>query len=178
MTLTERLTNSIRNIPDFPEKGINFKDIMPIFTDYELVADTVEALADEMKNLQVDAICAIESRGFLLGPMVAAYMKVPFIPIRKEGKLPGDTINYAYTLEYGKAVIEVQTGAIENGMRVAIHDDLLATGGTAKAAAELVEMHQAKVSAFAFLVELSFLKGRELLQPYSDNIVTLTNFDK
>lgn len=178
MTLTERLDASIRTIHDFPRKGIAFKDIMPIFMDVELVKDTIAAFSDEMKNLPVDAICAIESRGFLMGAMLAAEINVPFIPIRKEGKLPGDTINYAYNLEYGSAVVEVQTGAIEKGMHVMIHDDLLATGGTAKAAAELVEMHQANVSAFSFLVELSFLEGRKLLKPYSDNIVTMVNYDK
>lgn len=177
MTLKERLSGSIRTIPDFPKKGINFKDIMPIFTDVKLVNDTVEAIAGELENVQVDAICAIESRGFLMGTMLAATMKVPFIPIRKEGKLPGDTINYAYNLEYGKAVVEVQTGAIESGMKVVIHDDLLATGGTAKAAAELVDMHNAGISAFAFLVELSFLNGRNILKPYSNNIVTMVNYD-
>jgi adenine phosphoribosyltransferase len=177
MTLNERLTDSIRTIPDFPKKGINFKDIMPIFRDVVLVQDSVEAFADELKNLQVDAICAIESRGFLMGTMLAAHMEIPFIPIRKEGKLPGDTINYAYNLEYGTAVVEVQTGAIESDMRVVIHDDLLATGGTAKAAAELIHMHNAKVSAFAFLVELTFLGGKQIIEPYSNNIVTMVEYD-
>ena len=176
MNLEERIKNAIRNIPDFPKKGIDFKDIMPVFRDVELVDDIVVRFSELLGEIKVDAICAIESRGFLLGTLLAQQMKVPFIPIRKEGTLPGDTINYAYKLEYGTAVVEVQTGAIESGMNVLVHDDLLATGGTAKAAAELVRMHQAKVSAFAFLVELSFLDGHELLKPYCENIVSLMKY--
>ena len=174
--LTERIKNKIRNIPDFPKPGISFKDVMPVLTDPQLCRDIVDAFADYAREKKIDQICAIESRGFLFGTLLAQKLEVPFIPIRKEGKLPGDTLAYTYNLEYGSAVVEVQRGAIHEGANVLIHDDLLATGGTAVAAAELIRSHKAHVSAFTFLVILDFLHGREKLKHYSDAIFGLVHY--
>ncbi len=176
MRLEDRLRSRIREIPDFPRKGISFKDIMPVFKDVELLDDTMEEFRSRLSHHAIDAVCGIESRGFLLGILIAHALKVPFVPIRKEGKLPGDTIAFAYSLEYGKAVIEMQKDALEKGMQVLIHDDLLATGGTAAAAASLVEMQGARVSAFAFLVELLFLEGRKTLHHYTNDIITFVQY--
>lgn len=174
--ISQRINEAIRNIPDFPKPGINFKDIMPVLADPILVNDIVDAFIVQLKGIEIDCICAIESRGFLFGPMIASKMKIPFIPIRKEGKLPGDTLAFTYNLEYGSAVMEVQRGAIKEGSKVLIHDDLLATGGTAIAAAELVRSQKADIAAYNFLVILDFLHGREKLKHYSDNIFGLIHY--
>jgi len=129
-----------------------------------------------LRNVQVDAILGVESRGFLFGYMLALQLNVPFVPVRKSGKLPWKTIGAEYALEYGTAKIEMHADALRPGMKVVIHDDLLATGGTAAAAAKITQMMKAEVSAFAFVVELGFLNGREAISPYSAQIESLVIF--
>ncbi|MCX6311863.1 MAG: adenine phosphoribosyltransferase [Bacteroidetes bacterium] len=172
----DTIREAIRNVPDFPKPGILFKDITPLLKDPVLGRKIIAEFMERLKSIPVDAIIGVESRGFLFGYMLAVEMNVPFIPIRKSGKLPWKTIGTDYALEYGTARIEMHEDAVEAGMNVVIHDDLLATGGTAAAAAKLVEMKNAKVSAFAFVVELDFLQGRKPLKQYSENIVSLVNY--
>ena len=172
----DTIREAILNVPDFPKPGILFKDITPLLKDPVLGRKIIAEFMERLKSIPVDAIIGVESRGFLFGYMLAVEMNVPFIPIRKSGKLPWKTIGTDYALEYGTARIEMHEDAVEAGMNVVIHDDLLATGGTAAAAAKLVEMKNAKVSAFAFVVELDFLQGRKPLKQYSENIVSLVNY--
>jgi len=176
MSLEERLKKTIRDIPDFPKPGILFKDITPILEDAVLSADIVDFFADHFNNLGVDAIVGVESRGFLFGMPIAIKMGKPFITVRKKGKLPYKTVSYKYDLEYGSAEVEMHVDSIKPGWKVVIHDDLLATGGTATAAAELVKMQHAEVFAFAFLVELSFLDGQSKLNKYTDKIINLVSY--
>lgn len=167
------IRNAIRLVPDFPKQGILFKDITPLLQDPKIGQLIVDEFARQFAGKQIDAIAGIESRGFLFGYALALKMGVPFVPIRKSGKLPWKTVGIDYDLEYGTARIEMHEDAIEAGMNVMIHDDLLATGGTAAAAAQLVQSQNAKVAAFTFVVELDFLKGRENITQYSENIVSL-----
>lgn len=167
------IRNAIRLVPDFPKQGILFKDITPLLQDPKIGHLIVDEFAQQFSDQQIDAIAGIESRGFLFGYALALKMGVPFVPIRKSGKLPWKTVGIDYDLEYGTARIEMHEDAINAGMNVMIHDDLLATGGTAAAAAQLIELQSAKVAAFSFVVELDFLKGRNVLKQYSDNIVSL-----
>jgi adenine phosphoribosyltransferase len=176
MDLNTRIRTAIRDVADFPKPGILFKDITPILSDYVLCKDIVDGFYDSIKNKKVDGVIGIESRGFLFGMMLAQKFGVPFIPVRKKGKLPYRTVYYEYTLEYGSATIEAHTDSILPGSSILIHDDLLATGGTAAAAAELVKMQGASVSGFAFLVGLDFLNGKEKLLKYSNNIFSLVNY--
>ncbi|UPT65254.1 MAG: adenine phosphoribosyltransferase [Sphingobacteriales bacterium JAD_PAG50586_3] len=174
--IEERLKDAIRDVADFPKPGIMFKDITPILTDNTLCDDIVEETIKRLQGTKIDAIAGIESRGFLFGFLIAQKLRVPFIPVRKAGKLPYDTIAYTYNLEYGTATIEVHTDAIKAGDNVLIHDDLLATGGTAIAAAELVKQLGGNVAGYSFIVELEFLNGRDSLVQYSDNVVSLVGF--
>lgn len=167
------IRNAIRLVPDFPKQGILFKDITPLLHDPKIGKLIVDEFARRFEQAQIDAIAGIESRGFLFGYALALKMGVPFVPIRKSGKLPWKTVGIDYDLEYGTARIEMHEDAIEAGMNVMIHDDLLATGGTAAAAAQLVRSQNANIAAFSFVVELDFLKGREVLKQYSENIVSL-----
>ena len=162
-TLEERLRKTIRIIPDFPKPGIQFKDITPILLDPVLVRDCVEALAEPFQNKQVTHVVGVESRGFLLGPMIAQKLQVPFVIVRKEGKLPYKTVSVSYQLEYGYATIEMHSDVLKAMDRVLIHDDLIALGGTAGAAAQLVQQLGGEVVGFAFIIELVHLKGREKL---------------
>lgn len=157
------IKKAIRDIPDFPKPGILFKDITPVFLDPDLCTRILEGFAAQLAEGEIDAIVGIESRGFLFGLALATRMRKPFVLIRKAGKLPGKTIRYAYKLEYGEAEIEIHEEAIQPGWKVLVHDDLLATGGTASAAAELCEQVGATVKGFSFLVDLSFLNGKALL---------------
>jgi adenine phosphoribosyltransferase len=170
MSIQERLKTSIRDVADFPKPGILFKDISTIMLDAELSQDVLNHLVETYKDEQLDAIAGIESRGFLFGFPLAIKLGLPFILIRKEGKLPYNKIKHAYDLEYGSAVIEMHSDAVQANQRVLIHDDLLATGGSAGAAAELIQKSGAEVAGFSFLVELSFLEGQEKLKQYSTNI--------
>ena len=125
---------------------------------------------------KVDAVCAIESRGFFLGILIAQKLNIPLFPVRKKGKLPAETKSFTYDLEYGSATLEIHTGVIKPNWNVMVHDDLLATGGTAMAAAELVKMEGGNVAGFSFIAELDFLNGREKIAPYSKNIISAINF--
>jgi adenine phosphoribosyltransferase len=164
--MSEELKTLIRNIPDFPKKGIVFRDITTLLSAGPEFAGVVDRLADECSKKDPQAILAMESRGFILGGALSYRLELPFIPARKPGKLPWKTENEDYELEYGKATLEVHTDALTPGQRVVIVDDLLATGGTALAAAKLVEKLGGKVSGFVFLIELEFLRGRERLKSY------------
>lgn len=175
-TLEQRIRQSIRSIPDFPKPGILFKDITPIFLDPELCKDIINDFVDQIRPMEIDVLCAVESRGFLFGPGIAQKLNIPFVPIRKKGKLPGDTIEFTYELEYGSATVEVHNDAIIAGQRVFIHDDLLATGGTAMAGAELIKMLNGEVAGFGFLVHLGFLNGEERLKGYSSKIISLVDY--
>ncbi len=161
--LIKKLEETIENIPDFPIPGIQFKDISPIFLDPKLYEDVIADLAAFSKG-KIDAVCGIESRGYLFGIAIAVALEVPFILIRKAGKLPPPIISESYDLEYGSAIIETREGQIKKGQRILIHDDLLATGGTTEAAAKLVEKQGATVSQFSFLIGLKGLKGDEKLK--------------
>lgn len=176
MELENRLKETIRDVHDFPKEGIVFKDITTILLDAQLSKDVVEELYLKYKNQNIDAVAGIESRGFLFGFPLAMRLGVPFIMIRKQGKLPYKKISHAYELEYGHATIEMHTDVISEGQRILIHDDLLATGGSAQAAAELVTKSGGTVAGFDFLVELEFLNGKSKLKSYSDNIRTLVRY--
>jgi adenine phosphoribosyltransferase len=175
-SLKERVSKAIRDIPDFPKPGILFKDITPILEDPQLTADVTKGLIEPFKQLKVNAVLGIESRGFFWGLLMAQALNVPFIPVRKEGKLPYKTLKHEYELEYGSAVIEVHEDAIQAGSKVLIHDDLLATGGTAEAAAKLVEKREAEVVGFSFLVILNFLKGADVLKPINPKIHSVIEY--
>jgi len=173
MSLEEKIMNAIRDVVDFPKEGIVFKDITPIMMDHILSNEIVDALYEQYKDQGIDIVAGIESRGFLFGYPLAMKLGLPFVLIRKKGKLPYDKISYDYDLEYGSATIEMHTDAIGNKQRVLIHDDLLATGGSANAAGQLIEKSGGEVAAFNFLVSLDFLNGEEKLKGFSNNI---TNF--
>jgi adenine phosphoribosyltransferase len=162
----EQLRALIREIPDFPETGILFKDITPLMADSRALGLAVDELARLAEPLEVDCVIAAEARGFLLGPALALRLGAGFVLARKPGKLPYETVRAKYELEYGSNELELHTDAIERGARVLVHDDLLATGGTARALCELVEMVGAEVAGCGFLVELASLKGRERLAPH------------
>ncbi len=174
--IRDKLDRIIREIPDFPKEGINFKDITPLLLDKNISDDIVDAFIDSVKDLKVDAIVGIESRGFLFGFLLANKMGIPFIPIRKVGKLPGNTLKYKYELEYGEAEVEIHVNDVQKGWNILIHDDLLATGGTACAAAELINQLNANIVAFTFIVSLHALNGEKRLQQYTDNIISLIDY--
>lgn len=175
MSLETQIRSSIRDIPNFPKPGIVFKDITPLFYDQGLCSDIVDAFIDRMKE-KPDAILGIESRGFLFGFLTANKLGVPFVLVRKAGKLPHKTIRIDYNLEYGSAAIEIHEEALKKGWNVVIHDDLLATGGTAEAAARLVEKAGANVKGFDFVVGLDFLEGRTKLVKHTNNITCLVQY--
>jgi adenine phosphoribosyltransferase len=160
------LAAHIRDIPDFPKPGILFKDITPLLLDPEALSQAVTQISDWARPLDVDYVVAAEARGFILGGAVARELGVGFVPARKPGKLPHDTVSAEYILEYGVDALEMHADALADGARVLLHDDLLATGGTAQALAELIESAGATIAGCAFLVELAFLDGRERLQGY------------
>ena len=174
-----RLDHTIRNVPDFPKPGIMFKDITPIFLDAKLCDEIAENIINNFlhNHGKIDAVCAIESRGFFIGILIANKLGVPLFPVRKKGKLPAKTKEFTYDLEYGSATLEIHTDVVKPGWNVMIHDDILATGGTAMAAAELVKSEGGNVAGFTFIATLEFLKGRERIAPYSGNIVTAIQFE-
>lgn len=174
--LKQKLINIIRDVADFPKPGILFKDITPILHNQELCTEITNEFAKQFENKKIDAIIGIESRGFLFGFMLANKLNVPFILVRKAGKLPYKTIAHEYDLEYGSAKVEMHVDEIKEGWNVLIHDDLLATGGTAEAAAKLIQMQKGTVAGFAFVVELDFLNGKEKLKTYNETIVSLVNY--
>lgn len=176
MTVKQRVEDAIRDIPDFPKPGILFKDITPIMQEPQLCIDIVEEIKNQFKNDPIEGVAGIESRGFLIGMPLAMALDVPFILIRKKGKLPYKTVSHKYDLEYGSAEIEMHIDAVDKNQNVLIHDDLLATGGSAAAAAELIEKQGANVLGFNFLVELSFLNGREAIKSFSERITNVVNY--
>ncbi|MEO1051606.1 MAG: adenine phosphoribosyltransferase [Bacteroidota bacterium] len=176
MLLAEKIKDRIRDVKDFPKEGIIFKDITPVLADPELNNEIVKAMADAFSANGIGGIAGVESRGFIFGMALAREMDVPFIPIRKSGKLPYEVISYEYDLEYGSSKMEMHIDAVSPGQKVLIHDDLLATGGTAAAAAELIGKLKGEVLGFSFVVDLTFLNGRDRLVPYSNNIHTLVEY--
>ena len=176
MDLQERVRNAVRDIPDFPKPGILFKDITPILIDARLCHDITDSLYNHFQSQKIDGIAGVESRGFLFGMLLAQKFNIPFIPIRKKGKLPHKTIAFEYELEYGMATIEMHADAVSNGHNILIHDDLLATGGTASAAGSLITMRGGNIAGFAFIIGLSFLDGKQILKKHTDNIFTLVEY--
>jgi adenine phosphoribosyltransferase len=176
MNFHERLQKAIHDVPDFPEPGITFKDITGIWHDPELVRECVKRLADPFKGKDITKIIGIESRGFLMGPMLAQELNCSFVTVRKKGKLPRETLNVSYELEYGNATIEAHQDAIEADDKVLIHDDLLATGGTAAAAAHLTSLLGGKTVGFCFIIRLLSLQGTKKLTSFSPNIITLLDY--
>ncbi|MGZ3757810.1 MAG: adenine phosphoribosyltransferase [Mucilaginibacter sp.] len=174
--IAQQIKSAVRDIPDFPKPGIVFKDITPILKDPKLCENIVDAFVDQLKGIRIDVIAGVESRGFLFGLTLATRLGVPFIPVRKAGKLPYTIRQKAYKLEYGTAVIEMHTDAFEPGQHILIHDDLLATGGTVTAASELIKEMGGIVAGFSFVVGLGFLNGRERIKPISDNIIILADY--
>jgi adenine phosphoribosyltransferase len=156
----------VRDIPDFPKPGIVFKDITPVLASPEGLDAAVRGLADLVRGLDVDVVVGAEARGFLLGPALALALNAGFVLARKPGKLPHETVSAEYVLEYGVDALELHSDAVAAGARVLVHDDLLATGGTAKALCSLVEQLEGDVVGCAFLIELAFLHGREALAGY------------
>jgi adenine phosphoribosyltransferase len=169
------LRSLIREIPDFPRPGISFKDITPLMADPRALSQAVAALAQSARELQVDCVIAAEARGFLLGPALALELGAGFALARKPGKLPHETVAVDYELEYRRGTLELHRDALAPGARVLVHDDLLATGGTAAALCELSEGVGAVVAGCGFLVELAFLKGRDRLAPH--DVHALVTYD-
>lgn len=160
------LKNYIRDVPDFPQPGILFRDITPLLKDASALKQVIDRFTAEFRGSKLDAIVSIESRGFLFGAPVAYNLGLPLVPVRKPGKLPAQRMSVEYSLEYGTGQLDIHQDGLSSGDRVVIMDDLLATGGTAMAGAKLVELLGASVECFAFLVELKFLEGRERLRNY------------
>lgn len=169
------LKNYIRDIKDFPKQGIVFRDITTLLKDPISLKATLEQLLEQIDGLKVNKIVGIESRGFMFGTMLAESLGVGFVPVRKPGKLPAETISETYDLEYGQDKIEIHKDAIQSGDVVLLHDDLLATGGTAKAAINLIEKCGGKVVQLLFIMELSFLNGRKKLEGY--DVRSLIQYD-
>lgn len=172
----EDLEGYIRAVPDFPKPGILFRDITPLLGNAAARQIVLDQLEEQTKDLGLDAVAGIESRGFLFGMALADRLKIPFVPVRKIGKLPHDKIKYSYELEYGSATLEMHTDAIKMGDRVLIHDDLLATGGTAEAAAHLINRLEGEIAGFSFIIALNFLNGKEVLKSYKGEILTLIEY--
>jgi adenine phosphoribosyltransferase len=164
--MAQELRKYIREVQDFPKKGISFKDITTLLKEPEAIETTLRLLLGFAKDLNISKVVGIESRGFIFGAMLAEKLKVGFVPIRKPGKLPAETESITYALEYGTDTIQIHKDAIKIGERVLLHDDLLATGGTAQAAAKLLETLGGEVVQISFVVELTALKGREQLKNY------------
>lgn len=160
------LEKAIRTIPDFPKPGIQFKDITPVLADARLFAKSIDLLTEGFAPGTVDAIVGIDARGFIFAAAAALKLHAGFIPVRKTGKLPYSTFEQSYQLEYGTNTIAIHTDAVKRNSRILLIDDLLATGGTAQAAAQLVDKLGAKILQISFLIELSFLKGRDKLHPF------------
>src|SRR6201993_2916195 len=172
----EPLKKLIREVPDFPKKGILFYDITTLLKDKLGFATLIDALSEHYLEKEVDLVLGMEARGFIFGPALAYRLNAGFVPVRKPGKLPAATARVEYDLEYGSNILEVHKDAIEKGQRVLIVDDLLATGGTAQATAKLATSLGAQIAGLGFVVELDFLKGRDKLKPY--DVFSLLHYDK
>ncbi len=175
MSIEQHIRQTIRDVPDFPKPGIMFKDITPIFYDQNLCSQIANEVISRLTT-KPDAVVGVESRGFLFGFLIANKLNIPFVLARKPGKLPYKTVSFEYDLEYGSAKIEMHEDALQKGWNVLVHDDLLATGGTAAAAAQLINKLGAKVVGFNFIVGLQFLNGEEKLKNYSNNITCLVQY--
>jgi len=174
--IADQIKAAIRDIPDFPKPGIIFKDITPILKDPGLCEAIVNTFAEKLAGIEIDVIAGIESRGFLFGLMLAAKLGVPFVPVRKAGKLPHTVKQKVYELEYGTATIEMHADAFKPGARVLLHDDLLATGGTVTAASELIVELGGIVAGFCFIVELGFLGGGEKISHINKSLIVLAKY--
>jgi len=166
MTMHEDLSSFIRCIPDFPRKGIVFRDITTLLKNGRALASAVDQLYGRYRDTRIDKVVSIESRGYILGAPLAYKLAAGFVPIRKPGKLPAETLRQEYALEYGKDTIEIHKDAVSRGERILLHDDLLATGGTAVAACQLIEQLGGTIAGLSFLIELDFLQGRSRLSNY------------
>jgi len=173
MNIDTLIKRHIRDVADFPKQGIDFKDISGIFSQPDVSRQVIEAFRQHAQG-EIDVVCGVESRGFIFGFPIALALHVPFVLVRKKGKLPPPTKTVFYDLEYGSAALEIVEGQIPPNSRVMIHDDVLATGGTANAAAELVNSLGATVTQFSFLIELSFLHGKDKLPPIE--VVSLAKY--
>ena len=162
----DHLKSLIRDVPDFPQPGILFRDVTPLLRDAAALREVVAHFAERYRGAGIDAVAGIESRGFIFGAPLALELGVGFVPIRKLGKLPAEKIHLEYALEYGTAALEMHVDAVSPGERVLLIDDLLATGGTARAAAQLIATMGGDIAAVAFLIELEFLNGRRALDAY------------
>ena len=171
-----RIKQIVRDVNDFPKPGIVFKDITPILKDSALCREITAAMAEQLSALKIDVVAGIESRGFLFGMSLANLLGVPFVPMRKAGKLPYKTVQHSYDLEYGSATLELHEDAFLPGQRVLIHDDLLATGGTVVAASHLIEKLGAQVAGYSFIIALDFLKGRDRLEVFSSHHYALASY--
>lgn len=170
------LKKYIRDVPDFPKKGIIFKDITTLLKNPVALKLTLEILYDRVKDLKIDKVVGIEARGFIFGAMLAEKLNAGFVPLRKPGKLPAEVFKQTYELEYGTDTIEIHKDAISKGDRILLHDDLLATGGTAKAACELIEKIGGNVIQTLFIIELAFLNGRDKLNNYKvDSLINYSS---
>lgn len=174
--IEQKIKSTIRSVYDFPKPGIDFKDITPILKNPELCSEIDIYMANYWKPENIDIIVGIESRGFLFGFRLAGILNIPFVLMRKPGKLPYEKISYSYQLEYGTSVIEIQKDDIPKNANVLIHDDLLATAGTAQAACELIKKVDGKIAGLSFLIELEFLNGRKKLEQYSTKISSLATY--
>lgn len=163
----KKLEDYVRSIPDFPEPGIIFRDVTSILQDADGLKLAIDSIQEHLKDVEVDVIVGTESRGFIFGVPVAYNLHKPFVPVRKKGKLPCETISRSYDLEYGSATIEIHRDAIRPGQKVVLIDDLIATGGTIEAAAKMIEELGGEVVKIIFLMELAGLKGRERLKDYN-----------
>ena len=172
----EQLKKLIREVPDFPKKGILFYDITTLLKDKLGFATLIDRLSEQYLNQKIDLVLGMEARGFIFAPALAYRLGAGFVPVRKVGKLPAETVKFDYALEYGTNSLEMHKDAIRPGQRVLIVDDLLATGGTAEATAKLAASLGADIAGLAFVVELDFLKGREKLKRY--DVVSLLHYDK
>jgi adenine phosphoribosyltransferase len=162
--LSEKILKSLlRDVPDFPKPGIVFKDITPVLANPAARREVSEALAEHFRKERIDAVAGVEARGFIFGMLLAEALNVPFIPVRKSGKLPFRKIQHEYSLEYGTATLEMHEDAVQPGARILIHDDLLATGGTAAAAAFMIQELKGVVAGFSFIIHLAYLSGEQLL---------------
>jgi adenine phosphoribosyltransferase len=170
-----KLRNLIRDVPDYPKKGIVFKDITTLLKKGEAFDEVIEIFVEKSKDKKVDLVAAVESRGFIFGGVLANRLKVGFVPVRKFGKLPADTVEQKYDLEYGTDTLEIHKDAVEPGQRVLIVDDLLATGGTIAATCKLVEKLGGVVAGILIMIELGFLNGRDKLKNY--DLFTLIRYD-
>lgn len=168
--------NIIRDVPDFPKPGILFKDLTTLFSDPKALRETVKSFVDKYKNAGITKVVGIESRGFLLGPIVAYELGAGFIPVRKPGKLPFKTFSQEYELEYGSDKIEIHADALNANDVVLLHDDLLATGGTMEAAITLVQQFGCSIEAISFIVELSFLEGRKRLENKKMDVYSMITY--